>query len=171
MYPKKEERGTLPEENSIVNENKNPGTTAWLISVQEKHCDYPDHQYCRRPQVEGFCSRASYFAGDTLNIFISTDPATTYTIDIYRMGYYGGKGGRLMKSVEPQRGKPQPVPTAGKNNLVECKWDTAYSMPIPQDWMSGVYLGKLTTQDSSQSYVVFVLKDQRKRMCFFNAPT
>ena len=94
--PKKEEPPTLPEENSIVNENKNEGTTAWLINVPEKHCDYPDHQYCRRPQIEGFCSRASYFAGDTLNIFISTDPATTYTIDIYRMGYYGGKGGRLM---------------------------------------------------------------------------
>ena len=55
--PKKEERDTLPEENSIVAENKSPGTTAWLISVPEKHCDYPDHQYCRRPQVEGFCSR------------------------------------------------------------------------------------------------------------------
>ena len=40
-------------------------------------------------------------------------------------------------------------------------------MAIPQDWMSGVYLGKLTTQDSSQSYVVFVLKDQRKADVLF----
>ena len=88
--PKKEELPTL-EENSIVSENKNEGTTAWLINVPEKHCDYPDHQYCRRPQIEGFCSKASYLAGDTLNIFISTDPPAPYTIDIYRMGYYGGK--------------------------------------------------------------------------------
>ena len=102
--PKKEEPPpALLEENSVVNENKNAGTTTWLINVPEKHCDYPDHQYCRRPQIEGFCSRASYFAGDTLNIFISTTPATMYTIDIYRMGYYGGKGGRLMTSVEPQQ--------------------------------------------------------------------
>ena len=164
--PKKEDT-RLGEENNIVKENKNEGTTAWLINVAEKHCDYPDHQYCRRPQVEGFCSKASYSAGDTLNIFISTDPAISYTIDIYRMGYYGGKGGRLMKAIALQQGKPQPVPVAGKNNLVECKWDTAYSMVIPQDWMSGVYLGKLTTQDSSQSYVVFVLKDQRKADVLF----
>src|SRR5687767_7320474 len=106
----KKEDTTPPEGNNIVNENQNEGTTAWLIKVPEKHCNYPDHQYCRRPEVEGFCSKASYFAGDTLNIFISTDPATSYTVDIYRMGYYGGKGGRLMKSVGMQQGKTQPVP-------------------------------------------------------------
>ena len=155
------------QENPIVTENKNEGTTSWLINVPEKHCDYPDFQYCRRPQVEAFCSKASYLAGDTLSIFVSTDPASSYTIDIYRMGYYGGKGGRLMKSIEAREGKPQTVPVAGKNNLVECKWDTAYSMPIPQDWVGGVYLGKLTTQDSSQSYVVFILKDERKADLLF----
>ena len=95
--------------NSIVLENENEGTTAWLINVPEKHCEYPDHQYCRRPEVEGFCSKASYFAGDTLNIFVSTEPATSYTVDIYRMGYYGGKGGRLMKSVSMLEGKPHRV--------------------------------------------------------------
>lgn len=156
---KQEER--VENENRIIAENNNPGTTSWLIKVPEKHCEYPDHQYCRRPAVEAFCSQASYFAGDTLNIFVSTDPASSYTIDVYRMGYYGGKGGRLMKSIEAKQGKPQPVPSAGQNNLVECKWDTAYSMTIPEDWISGVYLGKLTTQDSSQSYIVFIVKDKR----------
>ncbi|WP_276373754.1 N,N-dimethylformamidase beta subunit family domain-containing protein [Chryseolinea sp. H1M3-3] len=150
-----------PTENRIVRENKLEGTTSWLINVPEKHCDYPDHQYCRRPEVEAFCSKASYQTGDTLHIFVSTNPAASYNIEIYRMGYYGGNGGRLMKSSETLQGKPQVVPTAGKNNLVECKWDTAYSMAIPKEWVSGVYLGKLTTQNNDQSYVIFILKDQR----------
>ncbi|HEX6227462.1 MAG TPA: N,N-dimethylformamidase beta subunit family domain-containing protein [Chryseolinea sp.] len=164
---KTDEKAAMSEKNSIVIENANEGTTEWLIDVPEKHCDYPDHQYCRRAEIEGFCSKASYTSGDTLNIFVSTDPARAYTIDIYRMGYYGGKGGRLMKSVGSLNGKPQTVPVAGKNNLVECKWDTAYSMVIPREWVSGVYLGKLTTQDSSQSYVIFVLKDKRKADVLF----
>ena len=150
---------SVKKENRIMEENRNPGTTSWLIEVPEKHCEYPDHQYCRRPQVEAFCSQASYFAGDTLSIFVSTDPVSSYTIDVYRMGYYDGKGGRLMKSVEAKEGKPQPIPVAGQNNLIECKWDTAYSMTIPEDWISGVYLGKLTIQDSSQSYIVFIIKE------------
>jgi hypothetical protein len=163
----KKEATSASEGNVIVRENKKDGTTAWLINVPEKRCEYPDHQWCRRSEVEAFCSKTSYFAGDTLNIFVSTDPASTYTIDIYRMGYYGGKGGRLVKSVEAKQGKPQPVPVAGKNNLVECKWDTAYSMIIPADWMSGVYLGKLTTQDNHQSYTIFIVKDRRKADVLF----
>jgi hypothetical protein len=151
------------DDNPIVTENRADGTTAWLIHVPEKRCDLPDHQFCRRPQIEGYCSKDSYLAGDTLKIYISTDPASAYTIDLFRMGYYGGKGGRLMKSFGENQGKPQPVPQAGKNNLVECRWDVAYSMIIPQDWTSGVYLGKLTAlQDSSQAYVVFILRDERK---------
>jgi hypothetical protein len=154
-------------ENLIVEENKNEGTTSWQINVPEKHCDYPDHQFCRRPQIEGFCSKNSYVAGDTLSIFVSTDPATSYSIDLYRMGYYQGKGGRLMKSIGPLEGKPQKIPKADKNNLVECRWDTAYNMVIPPDWISGVYLGKLTANDSSQSYIVFILRDDRKADLLF----
>jgi hypothetical protein len=150
-------------ENPIEIENRHEGTTAWLIDVPEKHCDPPEHQFCRRPQIEGYCSQTSYEVGDTLNIFISTDPASSYTIDLFRMGYYDGKGGRLMKSLGPLDGKPQQVPQAAQSNLIECGWDIAYSMVIPEDWTSGVYLGKLTAlEDSSQAYVVFILKDQRK---------
>ena len=156
--------------NPIVLENKHEGTTSWLIKVPEKNCEYPDHRYCRRPQVEGYCSQTSYAKGDTLEIFVSTDPSSQYSLDIFRMGYYGGKGGRLMTSVGTLDGKPQPVPTAGTNNLVECKWDKSYQMTIPNDWTSGVYLGKLTAlSDSSQSYVVFIVKDDRRSDILFQS--
>lgn len=154
--------------NIIQTENEKEGTDSWLISVPEKHCEYPDHEFCRRPQIEGFCSQASYLAGDTLKIFVSTDPASSYTLELYRMGYYGGKGGRLIKSVGTLEGKPQAIPVAGQNNLVECQWDIAYQTVIPEDWVTGVYLGKLTASgDGSQSYVVFILKDKRNADVMF----
>ncbi|HET9487047.1 MAG TPA: N,N-dimethylformamidase beta subunit family domain-containing protein, partial [Chryseosolibacter sp.] len=154
---------TRAKENLIVKENGNEGTTSWLIQVPEKRCPPPDHQWCRRPEIEGYCSKTSYVTGDSLQIFVSTNPASNYTLDIFRMGYYGGKGGRLMRSVGELQGKPQEVPQAGKNNLIESNWDLSYSIVIPDDWVSGVYIGKLTAMnDSSQSYVIFILKDSRK---------
>jgi hypothetical protein len=147
--------------NLIVEENQKPGTTSWVISVPEKHCEYPDHQNCRRPQVEGFCSQASYFAGDTLRVFVSTDPASEFTLDLYRLGYYQGKGATLVLQPGSFQGKKQSVPPAGKNNLIECRWESVWETVIPRDWLSGVYLGKLTAEDSSQSYVIFIVKDRR----------
>ena len=156
------------QENLIVKENRQEGTTAWLIDVPLKRCDFPDHQNCRRPEIEGYCSKTRYYAGDTLEIFVSTAPASDYTLDIFRMGYYGGKGGRLMKAVGVLKGTPQNVPEAGKDNLIECDWDTGYSIVIPEAWVSGVYVGKLTAlRDSSQSYVIFIVRDNRNADVIF----
>ena len=75
-----------------------------------------------------------------------------------------------MKSVGTLEGKRQPVPVAGNNNLVECNWNESYKMVIPEEWTSGVYLGKLTAfSDSSQSYVVFIVKDARKADILFQS--
>jgi hypothetical protein len=148
----------------IVAENKKAGTTDWLIDVPYDTCSYPDHQFCRRPQIEGYCSHASIRAGERLSIFVSTAPASDYSLQVYRMGYYGGKGARLMRSFASLTGTPQQTPAADpRTNFFECRWDTAVSFTIPQDWLSGVYIGKLTTaKNNNQSYVVFIVKDDRK---------
>ncbi|HEY4154978.1 MAG TPA: N,N-dimethylformamidase beta subunit family domain-containing protein, partial [Puia sp.] len=133
-------------ENKITAENRLPGTTDWLIQVKFDTCALPDHRYCRRPQIEGYCSQTSVKSGDSLNLYVSTNPASRFTIDIYRMGYYQGKGANLKKSIGPLQGKEQitaePDP---KTNFLECKWDKTYQLVIPPDWLSGVYLCKLTT--------------------------
>lgn len=159
---KKEEAATAAP-NLIQLENQKSGTTDWLIKVPERTCDYPDHQFCRREQIEGYCSATSVRAGDSLHIYVSTNPATAYTLDIFRMGYYGGKGGRLMQSYTLE-GTPQETPVADpKTNFFECNWDPAVSFVVPEDWLSGVYLGKMTTAlDSSQAYIVFIVRDDRE---------
>jgi hypothetical protein len=151
-------------ENKIGAENLLPGTTDWLINVKYDTCSPPNHRYCRRPQVEGYCSQTSVSTGDSLNLYVSTRPASQFTIDIYRMGYYGGKGGNLKKHIDPLQGKEQRSPDPDpKTNFFECKWDKSYQLIIPPDWLSGVYLCKLTTlPDHFQSYIIFIVKDDRK---------
>ncbi|HLF36171.1 MAG TPA: N,N-dimethylformamidase beta subunit family domain-containing protein [Cyclobacteriaceae bacterium] len=150
--------------NLITMENQKDGADDWIIEVPHKACDPPEHQFCRRPEIEGYCSRTSIPAGDTLNVFVSTNPVSEYTLNIYRMGYYGGKGARLVYTSEVLPGiiqkDPDPDP---KTNFFECNWEISKQIVIPEDWLSGVYLGKLTAlKDTSESYIIFIVKDNRK---------
>lgn len=98
---------------------------------------------------------------------VSTLPARKFIIEFFRMGYYGGRGARLVHSMGPFPGKPQTVPAAGPNRLIECQWEPSVTLKIPADWPSGVYLGRLNTVPESasepywQSYVIFIVRDER----------
>ena len=43
-------------------------------------------------------------AGETIEIKVSTNPASKFTLDLYRLGYYGGKGGRFIERFGPLAG-------------------------------------------------------------------
>lgn len=120
--------------------------------------------------MEGYCSRTSIRAGDRLAVYVSTDPPAEYTVDIYRMGYYGGTGGRLMRSLGPFQGAAQPTPDDGPHNVRESQWKEGFGLQIPRDWVSGVYLGKLTTrQTGGESYMVFIVREDRKADLVFQS--
>ena len=148
--------------NLIVLENKKEGTTEWQLTRVR-----PDESLHRTPYIEGYCSRQSVKAGEKIDIMVSTSASQSYQLDIYRTGYYSGKGARLMKTIGPLPGKQQEVPVPGNKNLHECKWDVSTSITIPDDWISGVYLGKLKTLPQSEdepyweSYIIFIVKDDR----------
>jgi hypothetical protein len=117
----------------------------------------------RCPWIEGYCSHTSIRVGETLQIFVSANPPSPVYIDIYRLGYYGGTGGRHVATIEPFKGVTQPDPEIGLRRLRECKWEPSASIKIPKDWVSGVYVGKLTAERGGlQSYVIFIVRDDRR---------
>ena len=147
----------------IEAENRKPGALDWQLT--RVRLDKGIASF-RTSVIEGYCSHQSVQAGDTLDIMVSTTPAAKFKIEIFRTGYYQGRGARLMKTIGPLEGKPQPVPPVGERRLRECKWAPSASVKIPADWPSGVYLGRLTTlpdegQPYWQSYVVFIVRDDR----------
>nr|WP_152052090.1 N,N-dimethylformamidase beta subunit family domain-containing protein [Tautonia marina] len=156
--------GTLPEGRSSIirEENAKPGTTDWQLTRVR-----PDGGGFRSPWIEGYCSKQSVKAGETIDLMISTDPPRPFTVEIFRMGYYGGRGARLMTTLGPIEGTAQPVPEPGEKSVHECKWEPSATLTIPDDWVSGVYLGRLTTIPEAedrpywQSYVVFIVTDDR----------
>jgi hypothetical protein len=146
--------------NLIAQENAKSGSLDWqLTRVRlDKTAGF------RAPDIEGYCSQRSVKAGEKLDLFVSTKGAKRFQVEIFRTGYYGGRGARLMTTLGPFDGRDQPVPQpAGDKRLRECHWSPAATLTIPADWVSGVYLGRLTTlpdapaQPYWQSYVVFIV--------------
>jgi hypothetical protein len=117
----------------------------------------------RCPWIEGYCSHTSVRAGERISFHVSTNPASPFRIEIYRMGFYGGHGGRLVQSLGPFSGHAQQDPLIGANRLRQCKWEPCHTLRIPEDWPSGVYVGKLTAErENLQSFVIFIVRDDRK---------
>jgi hypothetical protein len=143
----------------VQRENEKPGTRDWML--KNTRID-PTSKY-RCPSIEGYCSRTSVRAGESISFHVSTNPASAFTLDIYRMGFYGGDGGRLVRSYEPINGTTQPDPPVGEKRVRECRWEPSVQITIPRDWLSGVYLGKLTSlREELQSYVIFIVRDDRR---------
>jgi hypothetical protein len=73
-----------------------------------------------------------------------------------------------MRSTGTLPGKTQPTPSDGNKMLIECKWEPSYELKIPQDWPSGVYLGKLqVATPKAEAYVIFIVRDERKADLLF----
>jgi hypothetical protein len=154
-----ESGASLAKPDAIRLENERPGTRDWML--RETRID-PATKY-RSPAIEGYCSRTSVSAGEEITFHVSTNPTSNFSIEIYRMGYYGGTGGRHVLSLGPYKGFVQPDPPIGPNRVRDCRWEACAALTIPADWLSGVYLGKLTAErEGLQSYVIFIVRDQRK---------
>ncbi|MCP5550111.1 MAG: hypothetical protein H7A53_04375 [Akkermansiaceae bacterium] len=148
----------------IKTENAKAGATDWQLTRVRLN----EQRGFRAPDIEGYASKQSVAAGDTIDLFVSTKVEGDVTIEIFRTGHYGGRGARLMTTLGPLKGKPQPTPepARGDRHLHECQWEAIATLAIPTDWPSGVYLGRLTTPDATgfgywQSYLVFIVKDDR----------
>jgi len=141
----------------IKEENAQPGAADWQLT--KVRLDRAGG--CRSPWIEGYCSRQSVEAGESLDIFVSMNPPGRFRLEIFRMGYYGGRGARLMTTLGPLDGKTQPDPEIGLNRVRECRWEPSARLKIPADWPSGVYLGRLSAQ-RWQSYIIFIVRDRRK---------
>jgi len=158
-----------PRQSDLIKaENDKEGTLDWQLS----YVKFDGKGKFRQSLIEGYASRTSLAAGDKLELCVSTTPPSPVTIDIYRLGYYQGKGGRLVQKLGPFEGKTQPTPPVGEMRLRECHWDPCVSLEVPRDWPSGVYLAKLSAaKHRYQSSIIFLVKDDRPADFLFQCST
>jgi hypothetical protein len=145
----------VPPANAIQRENAKPGTSEWKLTTLAYLSG----------AIEGYASLTSVNRGGRIKLFVNT-ASPTYTLDIFRMGYYGGLGARRMMNTVTRPGKVQVIPSPDPaTGLVECNWLDPYVLDVPNDadptvWMSGIYLVKLTESvGRKQQYIVFTVRD------------
>ena len=147
----------------IRRENAKPGAQDWQLTYVR--LDSPTGY--RSPGIEGYCSRQSVAAGESIDFMVSADPPGKFTIDIFRMGYYGGRGARQMTGwgrLTASRSRSRRSARGGCGNAAGRR---PRGLTIPADWPSGVYLGRLSRvpdaegRDPWQSYTIFIVRDDR----------
>jgi len=155
--------------NSIVEENRKTGTSKWILKKEEILFDKytVDNLWMgpiRSSVVEGYCDKLYVKPGEEISFHVSAARSSTYTLSIYRIGYYQGHGGRLIRSAGPLQGKNMGTPDFSRENfLIECDWEKAYSVKITDEWISGFYVVKLVTREGWANYMSFVVVDEAPR--------
>jgi N,N-dimethylformamidase beta subunit-like, C-terminal/Domain of unknown function (DUF4082)/Bacterial Ig-like domain/Bacterial Ig domain len=114
--------------------------------------------------IQGFATEISVNRGETVRFKVDTN-SNNYRLDIYRLGYYGGTGARLIATVQPSATLPQAQPqclTQPSTGLVDCgSWAESASWTAPANATSGIYIAKLVREDgvSGASHIVFIVRD------------
>jgi N,N-dimethylformamidase beta subunit-like, C-terminal/Domain of unknown function (DUF4082)/Bacterial Ig-like domain/Bacterial Ig domain len=148
-----------PIASKIACENSLPGSPSseWQISGSGS------------ANLQGFSTDISVDVGSTIGFKIDTT-LSSFLIDIYRIGYYGGDGARKVASLGTVNGTNQPnCQTQSSTGLIDCgNWSQSASWAVPADAVSGIYFALLhNTSGSSESHITFVVRDDSSHSDLF----
>ena len=109
--------------------------------------------------IQGFTDDISYqipwsdSSTVTVQFKIST-PATSWRLDIFRLGYYGGLGARRVATIHPRykdialSNVQAPCVLEPDTHLVDCAaWHSVAYWKVPRNATSGLYFGRPTRTD------------------------
>lgn len=142
---------------TVRQENAKPGSPDWELTNPSGH-----------HEIEGYASATSVDRGEAISLFVNT-AEPSYTIEVFRMGWYGGTGARKIIGPILQAGVQQPpAHFVERTGLIECEWRDPYVLRTSNpadatDWVSGIYVAKLTALSSGkQAYIMFVVRDDAR---------
>jgi hypothetical protein len=119
-------------------------------------------RYPRSNGIAGYASATSITAGQEIRFFVETT-ARSYTVDVFRMGWYRGAGARLVDHLGPFLHMPQHACVLEPRRMVTCPWAVSFKLRTPSNWVSGAYLARLNGSNLSDSFVPFVVRERRPR--------
>jgi len=138
----------------VIEENAKAGSLDWILS------GYPP-----TGGLEGFTSATSEVSGGSVDLKINCAD-TSYRIEAWRMGFYGGKGGRLIATSPTLTGKVQPPPIIdAAHGTVTCPWSTSWTADLT-GWPPGFYLFRLVSAKNWQQWIPFVVRAESSRSAF-----
>ncbi|MEB2284748.1 MAG: hypothetical protein B6D46_13405 [Polyangiaceae bacterium UTPRO1] len=155
-------RSTPHRESIIGRENRKPGSDAW---------QFWRHGYVAADdvveQVKGYASATSVNHGEAITFYVSVAAPQAYTIDVYRLGWYGGLGGSLAIRLGPLAGQRQgECPVDAVTGLIACDWMPSAELAVPPAWVSGIYVAVVQTEARFAGFIPFVVRDDERSADF-----
>jgi N,N-dimethylformamidase beta subunit-like, C-terminal len=124
-----------------VSENSRPGDPHWPI----RHLGPSD-------AMLGYTGQVSVLPGEPITLYASTT-ARSFTVNAYRMGWYGGDRARLVWRSGTIRGhKQRKAAVIAPTNTVQANWGPSLTIPT-HDWPEGSYLLRMDAENGAQRYV------------------
>ncbi len=138
-------------QNPIVIENANAGNPIAEWGVP----DFRDNR------IAGFRTKMSLNAGETVRFKINVQGGANYTLKIYRIGYYGGNGARLMADLGTRAGDIQPggISDPATGSLDCSNWSEAAAWAIPASAVSGFYIAKIERAGGGSNHIAFIVRN------------
>jgi PKD repeat protein len=148
---------TCPSTVPVLSENncKGEGSSDWLFDNYDEG-------------IAGFATQTSFNVGQSVPLKIArntpTPGGTKVNINVFRMGYYGGEGGRQVYSasnVSVANNFACKTPNASTGELSCSNWSVTQTIPAASVSTTGVYVAKLTTVGGTpiENSIVFVMRD------------
>ena len=138
-------------QNAIVTENANAGNpiSEWGVP------DFRDNR------IAGFANKMSLNRGETVRFKINVQSGANYTLRIYRIGYYGGNGARLMANLGTLNGAVQPAGVSDPSTgLLDCSnWSESATWAIPSSAVSGFYIAKVERSGGGSNHIAFIVRN------------
>ncbi len=148
--------------NPIVVENQKPGTTAWALTRRSNDT---------AQQVRAYARQTSVAAGEQVQIAVQVDRSQSVSARVFRLGWYGGTGGRLVQDLGSRTVDRQPAPQVNATTgEIVCPWATAFPFVVPSDWLSGIYVVRLVNAGGWDTWAMFTVRDGRAGALLYQQP-
>ncbi|MCT2589467.1 phosphoribosylamine--glycine ligase [Streptomyces sp. N2-109] len=111
-------------------------------------------------QIKGFASGdGGVSPGESIDFRITVNPPQPFSVDIYRIGHYGGEGAAKIGTSPRLSGIVQPEPLAADRTVSCHHWWLSWRLQIPDYWSTGAHVAVLTTADGHRSHIPFTIRD------------
>ncbi len=158
---------SCPNSNPVVNENNcmGAGSTAWRLTNYDQD------------GITGYATKSSVNLGESITLRIANEAGSgSAEVNVFRMGWYGGTGGRLVYqnkkvTIGNDRNCEAPDETTG---YWSCEnWENSLTVPGSSLPASGIYLVRIKDLANSQdNQIIFTVRnDARKSALLYKLPT
>jgi fibronectin type 3 domain-containing protein len=143
--------------NAIVLENCYPGNNPWNVR---------NTATITAGGIEGYATAPSVNKGGSVGLKVNSADGSTFRVEIYRTGYYGGAGARLFSVISGVAGTAQPACTTDSSTgLIDCSnWSTSLTLTTTQDWPTGTYAIRIVREDTgTDNQILLVVRDDSRK--------